>query len=193
MTSLAARGLGADRRTVLQALAFFVGAAALPDLASALVKGGGLGLEVLHPVFTPAERRLVAALSERIMPTTDTPGAIAAGVPAFIEMMLGDWMDPMQRRQFMADFRAVETFSVARYKLSFAKLTAARQDAIITLAMNRQLPGAADDFFDRIRLLVITGYHRSEPGATIERAYLPVPGDYIGDYPYAKVGRIFSS
>ncbi len=99
----------------------------------------------------------------------------------------------MQRDQFLTDFRAVESYATRRYKQPYFRLNARQQDAIITIAMNKQLPGAADDFFERLRLLVITGYYRSEPGATIERSYLPVPGVYIGDYPYAKVGRIFSS
>ena len=27
---------------------------------------------------------------------------------------------------------------------------------------------------------------------TVERVYLPVPGRYDGEYPYAEVGRLFS-
>lgn len=193
MNRVMATGYGMDRRGLLQGLTALVGAAAFPDFARAMVKGGGPGLEVLHPVFTVRQRALVAALSERIMPTTDTPGAIVAGVPAFIEMMLGDWFEPVQKAQFLADLNALEAYTASQHKAPFAKLGADRQDAILTAAMNKAVPGVAQDFFERLRTLVISGYFRSEIGATVERFYLPVPGEYIGDYPYTKVGRVISS
>src|SRR3546814_19814293 len=48
-------------------------------------------------VFTPPQKALMTVLSERVMPTTDTPGAIAAGVPEYIEKLLADWAWPDER------------------------------------------------------------------------------------------------
>ncbi len=50
----------------------------------------------------PPQRALMTALSERVMPTTDTPGAITAGVPEFIEKLLADWA---AARRSQADHR----------------------------------------------------------------------------------------
>ncbi|WP_347567197.1 gluconate 2-dehydrogenase subunit 3 family protein [Sphingobium sp. BYY-5] len=143
-------------------------------------------------VFTPAQRALVAALSERILPTTDTPGAIAAGVPEYIEHMLGDWAVDDDRATIIDGLAAIDARSMADYRTTAVKASAAQQDALLRLAMNGELPGAAP-FFQAFRQLVITGYYTSEIGITQERHYLPVPGDYDGAYPYAKVKRIFSS
>ena len=143
-------------------------------------------------VFTPAQRALVAALSERVMPTTDTPGAIAAGVPTYIEHMLGDWAINDERDTILSGLAAIDARSMADYKLPAVKASAGQQDALLTLAMNGDLPGAPA-FFDAFRQLVITGYFTSEIGITQEREFLPVPGKYDGAYPYSNVQKIFSS
>jgi gluconate 2-dehydrogenase gamma chain len=181
-----------DRRRILQGLSLLLGSAALPQVAHALVKGGGRGLELLNPFFTRAQRRTVAALSERIMPTSDTPGAIAAKVPEFIEMMLGDWYEAADRAAFIRDLAALDSYSRSKHKARFAALPAKSQDEVITVAMNKALPGASPEFFEHSRQLVVTGYFRSEIGATVEQVYLPVPGMYDPYYPYEKVGRILS-
>nr|WP_200955780.1 gluconate 2-dehydrogenase subunit 3 family protein [Sphingomonas sp. Root241] len=144
------------------------------------------------PVFTAQQRALMTALSERVMPTTDTPGAITAGVPAFIEKLLADWAAPGDRKPIVDGLDAIETRSQADYKVAADKATPAQQDALLTLAMEDKIPGGKD-FFEKFRQLVITGYFTSEVGITQEREYLPVPGRYDGAYPYSKVNKVFSS
>jgi gluconate 2-dehydrogenase gamma chain len=58
--------------------------------------------------FTPAQRATVGALAQQIIPTTDTPGAVEAGVPKFIELMVADWFNDAERSVFidgMADLQ----------------------------------------------------------------------------------------
>jgi hypothetical protein len=143
-------------------------------------------------VFTAGQRALVTALSERVMPTTDTPGAIAAGVPEFIEKLLADWALPDEKAPIIAGLDAIEARSQADYKVAAADATPEQQDALLTLAMENGVPGGGD-FFWRFRQMVITGYFTSEIGITKERKYLPVPGRYDGAYLYSNVNRVFSS
>ena len=80
----------------------------------AAAPGAAAGIPVISEgppsvaVFTPAQRALMTALSERVLPTTDTPGAIAAGVPAFIEKLLADWAAPADRVPILAGLDAIE-------------------------------------------------------------------------------------
>lgn len=143
-------------------------------------------------VFTTAQRALMTALSERVLPTTDTPGAIAAGVPAYIEKLLADWALPTERVPILAGLDAIEARSLVDYKVPAAQATAAQQDALLTLAMNDQLPSGAT-FFKAFRQLVITGYYTSEIGITQEREYLPLPGEYNGAFPYSQVNKVYSA
>ena len=183
-----------DRRDALAGMAAMFGASLFAPIARAAavqvtpISSGPPS----SPVFTPPQRALMTALSERVMPTTDTPGAIAAGVPEYIEKLLADWASPDDRKPILAGLDAIEAQSRTDYKVSADKATPAQQDALLTLAMEDKIPGGAD-FFDKFRQLVLTGYFTSEVGITQEREYLPVPGRYDGAYPYSAIKKVFSS
>ena len=183
-----------DRRDALAGIVAMFGAGLFAPIARAAagdvtpISGGPPTVAV----FAPQQRALMTALSERVMPTTDTPGAIAAGVPAFIEKLLADWALPQEREPIVAGLDAIEARSRADYDVTAAMATPEQHDALLTLAMENALPGGAE-FFDKFRQLVITGYFTSEIGITQERKYLPVPGRYDGAYPYSQVNKVFSS
>ncbi|MBM6578203.1 gluconate 2-dehydrogenase subunit 3 family protein [Microvirga sp. SRT01] len=187
-----------DRRTALAGAVAMFGSALFAPIARA----AGASLVAKMPVindgppttaiFTAPQRALMTALSERVMPTTDTPGAITAGVPAFIEKLLADWASPNDKVPIVAGLDAIEARSMKDYKVSGSKATPAQQDALLTLAMNDQIPGGAN-FFEPFRQLVIVGYFTSEVGITQEREYLPVPGEYNGEFLYSKVNKVYSS
>ncbi len=183
-----------DRRDALAGIVAMFGATLFAPIARAAT-GDVTPIDTGPPsvaVFTPRQRALMTALSERVMPTTDTPGAIAAGVPEFIEKMLADWALPDERKPIVAGLDAIEARSQADYKVAAAAATPEQQDALLTLAMEDRLPGG-NEFFEKFRQLVITGYFTSEVGITKERKYLPVPGRYDGAYLYSNVNRVFSS
>lgn len=183
-----------DRRDALAGMAAMFGASLFAPLARAAtgqlppISGG----QPSAPVFTAQQRALMTALSERVMPTTDTPGAIAAGVPAYIEKLLADWSLPEDRVPIIGGLDLIEARSQADYKLAAAKATPEQQDALLTLAMEDKLPGGGD-FFEKFRQLVLTGYFTSEIGITQEREYLPVPGRYDGAFLYSQVNKVYSS
>lgn len=143
-------------------------------------------------IFSTSQRALMTALSDRIIPATDTPGAIAAGVPDYIEKLLADWAMPVERLPITAGLDALEAKSQEMYHLPGVKASPAQQDALLTAAMQGQIPDGAA-FFEKFRQLVITGYYTSEIGMTQEREYLPVPGEYHGDYLYSKVNKVYSA
>lgn len=183
-----------DRRDALAGIAAMFGTALFAPIARAVaaqvtpISDGPPSVAV----FTDQQRALMTALSERVMPTTDTPGAIEAGVPGFIEKLLADWSLPEDRTPILAGLDAIEARSQADYKVAADKATPEQQDALLTLAMENKIPGGAD-FFDKFRQLVVSGYFTSEVGIMQEREYLPVPGRYDGAYPYTPGTKVFSS
>ncbi len=191
-----------DRRHALAGVAAMFGAQLFAPLARAAtasaskVKGGGIPVINEGPpsmqVFTAPQRALMTALSDRVVPVTDTPGAIAAGVPEYIEKLLADWGTPDDRVPIVAGLDSIEMRAKADYKKPSAQLTPVQLDALLTLAMDDKLPGGKA-FFEPFRQMVIAGYYTSEIGITQEREYLPVPGGYDGAFPYSKVNKVYSS
>ena len=182
-----------DRRGLLAGAGALFGAELVAPLAKALAAEMAPGFSPSHAALTSDQRTLVAAISERIIPTTDTPGAIAAGVPGFVEMMLADWYEPTDRNDFMSGLGVFEGHSRVQFERPFAGLAAEEQDLVLTLAMDGKISGLSSSFFEHCRQLTIMGYYSSEIGCKQERVYLPVPGRYDGKYPYAQVRRVFSS
>ena len=187
-----------DRRTALAGVAAMFGAGLFAPIARAAAAAGRGAPPVVSEgppsvrVFTPLQHATMTALSERVIPTTDTPGAIAAGVPAYLEKLLADWALPEDRVPIIAGLDALAAKSMADYKVSPVQATPAQQDALLTAAMEGAVPGGME-FFDAFRQLVITGYYTSEVGMTQEREYLPVPGEYDGAFPYSKVNKVYSA
>ncbi|WP_033923253.1 gluconate 2-dehydrogenase subunit 3 family protein [Sphingomonas sp. 37zxx] len=186
-----------DRRTALAGALVMFGAQIFAPIARAagqsvprIVPATGEG-PPSEAVFTPMQRALVVALSERVIPTTDTPGAIAAEVPAYIEKLLADWSAPDERKPIIAGLNAIEARSLQDFQTSAATALPEQQDALLTLAMNGEIPGGKL-FFIPFRQLVIAGYYTSEIGITQEREYLPIPGSYDGAFPYSGVSKIYS-
>lgn len=147
-------------------------------------------------LFSESERAAVSALSEIIIPTTDTPGAIAAGVPDYIEFMLGEWYDKDERTRFLIGIKQVNAYAQAYKQADFADLDEAQQTEIVQRLHDGRIPLMKDGgnlFFEHVKQLTLTGYYTSEIGMTVERVYQPVPGRFDGFYPYSEVGTLFTS
>jgi hypothetical protein len=182
-----------DRRGLLAGASALLGAEMVAPLARALAAEAPAGFTASRIAMLPEQRSLISAISERIVPTTDTPGAIAAGVPQFIEMMLADWYEPTDWQDFMNGLGVFAGASRIQFGKPFPELAPEEQDLLLTQAMTGKIPGLSTGFFEHCRQLVVTGYYTSEIGCKQERVYLPVPGRYDGKYPFADVRRVFSS
>src|SRR6185312_15202815 len=87
--------------------------------------------EYMGSSFTAAERSLIAELSQVILPATDTPGAIEAGVPAFLEKIVFEWYSPGERRLFLAGLRELGEESSKRYKCDFAHCSSEQKQLLV--------------------------------------------------------------
>lgn len=134
----------------------------------------------------PHQRALVDQISELIMPATDTPGARAAGVAGFIDVIVGEWYHHDERAAFLRGLADVDSRAQAGFQKGFLECDDAAQAAILTGldAESRAMPrGAPPHFFTRIKGLTLYGYYTSEVGYTQELRGVFMPGRYDGNAP----------
>ena len=159
--------------------------AAAPDYASKSVN-----------YFTPAQRRIVAAMTEVIIPRTDTPGAIDAGVPRFIELMVADWFNDQERTLFAAGLQDMESRIPKEFGLPFEQLDAQQQLTILESmeAAAAESPWYAQGnirrdfisdapFICMLKELTIWGFFTSEAGASEVLRYNAMPMRFDGHAP----------
>lgn len=111
-----------------------------------------------NPALTSNELEILAAIAERIFPTTDTPGAVEIGALYYIRIALaGDYaaLLPLYRQ----GLRAVERHAVKRFGARFAALSADQQDLILGELEADTVPKfkKAAEFFETVRYHVLEG------------------------------------
>ena len=165
-----------ERRELLKVMALtFGGSLALPESAFAKLA------EPLDPaalkLFTAPQRELVALLAETIIPKTDTPGAIDAGVPAWLELLAQDCLPEADQKVLRDGLGTLETRSTAQFKKPFAQVTVPERIQLLT-AMEQEAKQAGDAkaFIRQFKELTKFCFVNSEVGATQAFEFNLVPG-----------------
>lgn len=139
--------------------------------------------------FSADQDALLQELVELIIPTTDTPGAKAAGVNQYIDRVLAMVSDVPEKETFIAGLENMDRLSQKQFGNAFLKLS--QKDQITLLQQmeseGRSTPGGS--FFSLLKSMTIYGYYTSEIGASQELMYVHATGMYDGDIPYAEVGK----
>ena len=150
-----------DRRAFVQLAATFGLSLTVPGLAA---KSPAAPL-------TAEEWTLIGEVSELIIPTTDTGGALAAGVPDFVKMMLSDWFSAAERENFVAGLHEFSAGASKKHGKQFGELTARQKDHYFGELLVKAEGGASASptpFVVLMKRLTVFGYYTSELGATTE-------------------------
>ncbi len=141
--------------------------------------------------FTDLQRAAVTTVAEQIIPATDTPGAIAAGAPRFIELMVANWFNDVERTLFMdglADLqhRADGDFAglpVDQQLLMLEQLEEEAGDAAwFQLGNVTRLWDDTAPFICQVKELTVLGFMLSDVGSSQFLRVNPM-GSFEGDIP----------
>jgi gluconate 2-dehydrogenase subunit 3-like protein len=114
--------------------------------------------------FAAGDFKTVSRIADLIIPPTDTPGAIAAGVPQYIDMVVGS--SQQHQQTFREGLARIESAARDRFGKAFIELTESQQVELLT-----PLSIAEDKFFEAIKGMTADGYYTSRIGLTQELGF----------------------
>ncbi len=180
------------RRDAIRRAAMIVGGSiAFPDLLRAWEYPT---IENLDFRMSAAMDELLAEIAETIIPTTDTPGAKAAGVVPVIKKIVADCLESADQNRFFTGLEAIDGKATGMMQKGFVACAAADRLAILqAVEKDYAADKTAHAYWMQIKGLVITTYFTSEIGCTQALRYEPVPGRYDGSAPYKKGGKAWAT
>jgi len=194
------KGKGTGRRSALKKLAFggagvyfpILGQAVTPAMARAAhLHPAGPGAPPPNPDWKPIfldehQNETVTALSDLIIPATDTPGAKDALVNRYIDLVLNEETED-RKKGFIEGLAWMDGRSLDRYGKPYAALTAHQQTELLTPLADPENHNPLDkpgvEFFGEIKDATIFAYYTSKIGMEQELEY--AGDDYHTEFPGA--------
>ena len=182
------------RRVALKQMALLFGislSAQSLDVLAATVKGT---MPLTTKFFTPEHLQMTGVIADLIIPTTDTPGALAVNVHGFLDTYLAECVSKSDQEQFLAGLKKIDSVAETKFQKSFLACKPKQQTQLLTAIEKSDSGFTPDDksFFTQFKSLTLFGYYTTEVGATQELAYLAIPGGYQGNFPFAKIGKAWA-
>lgn len=188
-----------DRREALKCVAVLLGGAVSAPTVMGILGGCQTGPKSDHwqpATLSSEQNEMVTLIAELIIPETDTPGAKAARVNEFIDLMLMEWYNEEERDAFLKGLTDTEAYCISRFQKGFCKCSKSEQTKILSeledeaLSESEEKPPRAE-FFKSMKELTLLGYYTSEIGATRELRQNPM-GTFNGCIPFSEAGRAWS-
>jgi len=144
----------------------------------------------------------VVAMIDQIIPATETPGAKGARVNEFMDVILTEWADDEERRNFLSGLADIDKQSNTLFGTNFAAAASEQQLTLLrALDESASIARSArearesrppiwepagrdtqmqDDFFTVFKKMTVHGYYTSEIGFSQELKLQIIPGAQHG-------------
>lgn len=140
------------------------------------------------PALSTQQYLLLEEFADVMIPATDTPGALAAGVPAFVREMLEQWASPASRAEIAGVLDDIERHAWGKFGAAFVELQPERRYELVR-SFDEERVSRQDPAYNKFKHLLLIGYYHSEIGATQELRYELIPGAWRSCVPFSEIGR----
>ena len=174
---------------------------ALPTNLFAFFQGAHPASGYTLRTLNPHQNDTVVAMIDQIIPATDTPGAKGARVNEFIDVILTEWADAEERKNFLDGLAGVDKQTNDLFGKNFVDASPAQQvtllrsmdESVATQRTRRMrhgntIPEERDkqlrgEFFNVFKSITVHGYYTSEIGFSQELNLQIIPGAQHGCVP----------
>jgi len=174
---------------------------ALPTNLFAFFQGAHPASGYTLRTLNPHQNDTVVAMIDQIIPATDTPGAKGARVNEFIDVILTEWADAEERKNFLDGLAGVDKQTNDLFGKNFVDASPAQQvtllrsmdESVATQRTRRMrhgntIPEERDkqlrgEFFNVFKGITVHGYYTSEIGFSQELNLQIIPGAQHGCAP----------
>lgn len=185
-----------NRRNAIKRTSIIMGASLSTGTLAGLVAGCKAEKQLdWQPVFLSRdEARTLSALTDTILPKTETPSASEVGVPEYIDDVVGNFWSEEDQANLKASITQVNKWANDQFGHSYERLPEDQQVQLMDQLVDeaRNYSGQSPPFFQQLKELTYSGYFSSEVIGEQVLAYDPVPGEYIGDLPVDEVDKAWS-
>ena len=181
-----------NRRSLMQRALVLAGASVALSACDALT-----GTASVASKLTGEQLKLLDAIADTIVPQTDTPGAVAAGVPKTFDALYSDWASPDRRKQLVTAMDVIDRLGGVN---GFAALPAEKRTALLTkhdaaaLKPAPQGQASPDDIFSfgppvsdpgyaKLKELIVVLFYLSETALTNDLEWDHDPGAWKPSVP----------
>lgn len=174
-----------DRKTALRTLAT---TAVIPWLAPTEVAALLDARRSLAPrdpsqPLSGQELEIIGVVADIILPRTDTPSATDLGVPAFVELLVTEWMEEEEAAELRQGLTRLDERARSRFGAPFVACASDEQLGLVR-ELDDELPRAGDatrptGFYPTLKRFVVTGYFTTPEGA-MQTGHRLLPGMYAG-------------
>lgn len=196
-----------ERRELIKMITLLTGAA---FIGGDLLLSGCKTTAKRDAGFTDANIAMLDEVGETIIPTTDTPGAKATKIGAFMQIMITDCYTQAEQDAFINGMTELEKACEKANGKTFVACSPEQRKAFLqTLEKeakafnagkeekdkplrdaakkeNKDFANSPSHYYSMMKQLTLFGYFSSEIGATKALRHNPIPGKYDGAYPYKK-------
>lgn len=145
------------------------------------------------PVFFDKEQiAVVTRVADLIIPKTDTPGALDAGVVEVIDRACKDLFSAEEQAQVQEGMKAFNTLSQSAHQKNYVDLKEEDQAAILQMLADESKETEGPHIFSFMKDMVVASFFTSEVAAMNVLNYDPIPTRYDGCIELSEVGSLWA-
>lgn len=138
--------------------------------------------------LTGSQEKLLAAMSETILPTTEFIGAKELESHKFTLMMVDECSAPDEQKKFMDGMLLFEEACKKKYNTRFTKCSPQqKEEFLLMIEAKAEVAENLISFYQTVKRTVIQSFTTSEAYLTQVRKFSLIPGPYKGCVPVANV------